>query len=183
MLLINGYDCTIKLSSGLIVFCITSVKKYYYKSLLILLIAQNTPTLAVTDPPTLTTDQESQQPPTRQNLPRNRQLPARYQEINITDIYLTRKEDKHIALALKLQQEEIFWSANSLFINTHRKEINSLIDQQVFQIVDIKDIPQGKHLFSSRFVDKIKRQNSVLYKKSRLIIQAYYNSNKKEVLT
>ena len=39
----------IKLSSGLIVFCVTSIKKYYYKSLLILLIAQNTPTLVVTD--------------------------------------------------------------------------------------------------------------------------------------
>ena len=58
MLLIDGYDCMIKLPSGPIVFCVTSIKKYYCESLLILLIAQNTPTLVVTNLLTLMTNQE-----------------------------------------------------------------------------------------------------------------------------
>ena len=52
-------------------------------------------------------NQKSQQLPTQQNLPQNKQLPAQYQEINIINIYLTHKKDEYIALALKLQQKGI----------------------------------------------------------------------------
>jgi hypothetical protein len=64
-----------------------------------------------------------------------------------------------------------------------QKEIDGLLNQGVFQIVNITKLPSTKHLYSSWFVNIINQQNRALFKKSRLIVQAYHNSRKKQVLT
>lgn len=88
-----------------------------------------------------------------------------------------------MALALKLRKEGVIRSSTGLFVDARKKEIDGLISQDVFKIVDIKDIPKGERLFGPRFVDEIKRQNGVLYEKSRLVVQAHHDNGKKEVLT
>ena len=109
-------------------------------------------------------------PPVRQALPRNRQPPARYREVDIVTAYISHKEDKDMALALKLRKEGVIRSLNMPFVNSRKKEIDGLLNQNVFKIVDIRDIPKGECLFGSRFVDNIKQQNGIPYEKSRLVV-------------
>jgi hypothetical protein len=56
------------------------------------------------------------------------------------------------------------------FVDSRKKEIDGLLNQNVFKIVDIRDIPKGERLFGSRFVDNIKQQNGIPYEKSRLVV-------------
>ena len=53
----------------------------------------------------------------------------------------------------------------------------------MFKIVKSLDINAGVRIFKSRFVDDIKKQDGVLYKKLRLVIQAYFDEGKHEILT
>ena len=46
-----------------------------------------------------------------------------------------------MALSLKLRKEGTIRSSTSPFVDTRKKEINSLISQDVFKIIDIKEIP------------------------------------------
>jgi hypothetical protein len=62
------------------------------------------------------------------------------------------------------------------FTDLRRKEINGLLEKGVFAVVTDSDVPQGVHIFNSRFVDEIKHPSTnKAFKKSRLIIQAYNN--------
>ena len=55
------------------------------------------------------------------------------------------------------------------FIEFRKKEIDGLLETEVFSIV--KDISQNTRIFSSRFVNDIKHKNtSKAYEKSRLVI-------------
>jgi len=84
--------------------------------------------------------------------------------------YISHKEDKDMALALKLRKEGVIRSLNMPFVDSRKKEIDGLLNQNVFKIVDIRDIPKGERLFGSRFVDNIKQQNGIPYEKSRLVV-------------
>jgi hypothetical protein len=53
----------------------------------------------------------------------------------------------------------------------------------VFKIVKASEVPEEVRIFNSRFVDEIKLKDDVLFMKSRLVVQAYNDNEKKLVLT
>jgi len=62
------------------------------------------------------------------------------------------------------------------FINLQRKEINGLLKKGVFTVITERDVPQGVHIFNSRFINKIKHPSTnKAFEKLRLVIQAYNN--------
>ena len=49
-------------------------------------------------------------------------------------------------------------------------------------VITEKDVPQGVYIFNSRFIDKIKHPSTnKVFKKLRLVIQAY-NDQKKDLV-
>ena len=67
---------------------------------------------------------------------------------------------------------------------SREKELNGLLDKGVFEIVDKEDIPGGARIFNTRFVDEIKNPGTAeAFEKSRLVVQAYNDSEKELVLT
>ncbi|EED12274.1 hypothetical protein TSTA_003330 [Talaromyces stipitatus ATCC 10500] len=62
---------------------------------------------------------------------RNRQLPARY-------------------------RDDILHSTFAQFDQSRKKEINGLLENGVFEVVRMEDVPKGTCIFNSRFVDEIK---------------------------
>jgi hypothetical protein len=73
---------------------------------------------------------------------------------------------------------------NTPFTDSRRKEINRLLEKGVFTTITEKDVPQGIHIFNSRFVNKIKHPGTnKAFEKSRLVVQAYNNQGKDLVLT
>jgi len=56
-------------------------------------------------------------------------------------------------------------------MDSQRKEINGLLKKGVFIVITEKDVPQGVHIFNSRFINKIKHLGTdKAFKKSRLVI-------------
>ena len=59
-----------------------------------------------------------------------------------------------------------------------------LLEKGVFEVVKLTDVPNGVRLFNLRFVDEIKNlRTDLAFKKSRLVVQAYNDEEKKLVLT
>jgi hypothetical protein len=70
------------------------------------------------------------------------------------------------------------------FTTSRQKELNGLLENGVFEMVSITDIPQGVRIFNSRFVDEIKNKGTdKAFEKSRLVVQAYKDQEKDMVLT
>ena len=70
------------------------------------------------------------------------------------------------------------------FTDSQRKEINRLLEKDVFIVIAERDVSQGIHIFNSRFVNEIKHPSTDrAFEKSRLIIQAYNDQGKDLVLT
>ena len=73
---------------------------------------------------------------------------------------------------------------NTQFTASRQKELTGLLAKGVFEIVKLSDIPAGIRLFNSRFVDEVKNKGTnKAFKKSRLVVQAYNDSEKVSVLT
>jgi len=54
----------------------------------------------------------------------------------------------------------------------------------VFEVTKLENIPSGTRLFNSRFVDEVKNAGTdAAFEKSRLVVQAYNDEEKKLVLT
>jgi hypothetical protein len=53
----------------------------------------------------------------------------------------------------------------------------------VFKVVKVSEVPEEVRIFNSRFVDEIKLKDDVLFMKSRLVVQAYNDNEKKLILT
>jgi hypothetical protein len=70
------------------------------------------------------------------------------------------------------------------FAEARRKEINGLLERDVFEAANKKDIPPGTRIFTLRFVEEIKdRGTDKAFEKSRLVVQAYNDADKTTVLT
>jgi hypothetical protein len=64
------------------------------------------------------------------------------------------------------------------------KEIHGLIEKGVFDFIDESAVPPGTRIFGSRFVDSIKNPGTEdAFEKSRLVVQAFNDPAKAEVLT
>lgn len=69
------------------------------------------------------------------------------------------------------------------FTKSQRKKMNSLLKKFVFEVVTISNILTTIRIFNSRFINKIKNEGTVtVFEKSRLVIQAYNNYGKEEIL-
>lgn len=78
----------------------------------------------------------------------------------------------------------IFTSVVPDFTSSRQKELDGLISRGVFEFVDIDKVPENHHLFNSRFVDVIKfRGTPKAFEKSRLVIQAYNDPEKRTIFT
>ena len=69
------------------------------------------------------------------------------------------------------------------FVESRKKEINELFEKNCFEIVSASDVLHEVRIFNSRFVDEIKNIGTIdAYEKSRLVMQAYNDQGKTEVL-
>lgn len=69
------------------------------------------------------------------------------------------------------------------FTDSRLKEVNRLLDRDIYELVDISEVPNRVRIFGSRFVNKIKFKGTTdAYKKSRIIVQAYNNKDKEKIL-
>jgi hypothetical protein len=74
--------------------------------------------------------------------------------------------------------------AFSQFAAFRQKEINDLIEKDVFQSVRIDDVSFDVRIFNSRFVDEIKHLDiDKAFEKSRLVVQTFNDQNKNLMLT
>src|SRR4051794_27285378 len=108
----------------------------------------------------------------RRNTERTRKLLTRFHQ-NIADISI-------------FLQNNIKAPKNTppLFVTSRRKELNSLLEKGVFEVVNITDIPQGTRIFNLRFVDEVKNAGTdKAFEKSRLVVQVYNDSEKELVFT
>jgi hypothetical protein len=77
-----------------------------------------------------------------------------------------------------------FKTPDKQYTESRRKEINRLLEKDVFEPTDLKDIPPNTQIFNLQFIDKIKDpRTEKAFKKSQLVIQAYNNANKTTILT
>ena len=115
--------------------------------------------------------QDDSQQGQRRNPRRARRLPARYQDHNVADISILVQEVKGMGHL-------------SGFIESRQKELNGLLEKGCFEIVAELEVPRGVRIFNSRFVDEIKNEGTdKAFEKSRLVVQAFNDTDKDLVLT
>ena len=101
---------------------------------------------------------------------RPRKLSLRYKNFE-ADISIFFQNDQHM-------------QAPGPFVESRKKEINDLFEKGCFEIVSASDVFHEVRIFNSRFVDEIKNIDTIdAYEKSRLVVQAYNDDGKTEVLT
>jgi hypothetical protein len=101
------------------------------------------------------------------------------------DSFMTSKEESDLQLVLKLRKKGLITTPSSLFKVSQKREIDSLIARGVFHFKEYNPVKyQGIRIFNSRIINEIKSKvTNTLYKKSRLVIQAYNNNKKEMILT
>ena len=110
--------------------------------------------------------------PTR-NRDRSRKLPMKYKN-DETNISIFLQNDS--------QNDQLLQLAS--FVESRKKEINDFFEKDCFEIVPAANLPREIKIFNSRFVDEIKNINTAnAYEKSRLMMQAYNDEKKIEMLT
>jgi hypothetical protein len=107
----------------------------------------------------------------------------RYRQ-NVTTIttFLSNKEMLDLGLSKRLRAEGKITTKGPPFFVSRRKEIDGQKAKGVFEIATNED--HAGRLFKSRFVDEIKgKATDYPLEKSRLVIQAYNDDGKREILT
>jgi hypothetical protein len=68
------------------------------------------------------------------------------------------------------------------FQTSRQSEVLGLLEKGVFEVAN--DVPKGVRIFNSRFVNKVKNKGiKNAFTKSRLVVQAYNNKEKRIILT
>jgi hypothetical protein len=68
------------------------------------------------------------------------------------------------------------------FQTSRQLEVLRLLEKGVFEVAN--DVPKGVRIFNSRFVDEVKNKGTKkAFAKSRLVVQAYNDKEKRIVLT
>ncbi len=89
-----------------------------------------------------------------------------------------------LALAVVFKFNSIVHIALSQFAASRQKEINDLIEKNVFRSVSKNDVSTEVRIFNFRFVDDIKHFDiDKVFEKSRLVVQTFNDQNKNLVLT
>ena len=93
-----------------------------------------------------------------------------------------RRPRKYPLLTTNLYDFECYVGTN--FTALRQAEIAGLIAGSVLKLVAPKDVPENTRIFSSRFVNTLKGEGTdKAFEKSRLVIQAYNDQGKLELLT
>lgn len=113
----------------------------------------------------------------------NRRLPTRYKEDLST--FLSQKELLDLEISKKLRQNGIITTHGDLFQISQQNEIDSLITNGVFEFVPYNfETMSCNRVFDSCMVNEVKgKKTATPYEKSLLVIQAYNEDGKKEILT
>lgn len=100
-------------------------------------------------------------------------------------IYLTEKKARAHQLSRQLRSEGKIITLGAPFEQSRQKEMDGLLAQGVYEVIDGNAVELiGKKIFGSRIVDEIKgKEIATLYEKSRLVVQAFNDEGKKEILT
>lgn len=103
-------------------------------------------------------------------------------EINMA--FITAKEEADYELAVKLRREGAITTPGEPFEASDIQEIQGLEDNGVYRIEKYDPTVHGDEVFNSRLVREVKdKQTATPYEKSRLVIQAWNDPGKKEILT
>jgi hypothetical protein len=118
-------------------------------------------------------------PTPEQPVKRGRGRPRKYPVIST---YLQEQEEEpYTEVTLLLQNEQLHLQP---YTASRLAEITGLNEKGVFELVQPEDIPQGVRIFDARFVDEIKNPGTEnAFEKSRLVVQAYQDNEKRTVLT
>jgi hypothetical protein len=88
------------------------------------------------------------------------------------------------ALAVVFKFDSIVHIALSQFAAFRQKEINDLIEKDVFRSISKDDVLSDVRIFNFRFVNEIKHLDiDKVFKKSRLVVQTFNDQNKNLILT
>lgn len=103
----------------------------------------------------------------------------------VANVYLSNKEILDLRLSQKLRKDGIIDATGQPFELSIKKEIEGLIAQGVFEFIPYDHNSMAKHrLFKSRLVNEIKEKGTPMpYEISRLVIQAYNDEDKANILT
>jgi hypothetical protein len=177
LLATSGETCTVELSSGPTEFRITIVKPYLEEpeDAPIVPPGQNAPESDDVqppnddsqDPPNDADSEPPQDTPIRRNPARDRHVPARFRDSADITVYMSNPVPPL-----------------PNYKASRQKELNGLLEKGVFEIMNSEDLPAGARIFGSRFVDQIKNEGTEkAFEKSRLVVQAFNDSEKQEILT
>ena len=122
--------------------------------------------------------------PIKRDRGRPRKLPLRYKnsETNISIFF--QGDSQNDQLSMQHMQVSTSAPAPGPFVKSRKKKINGLFEKDCFEIISASDVFHETRIFNSRFVDEIKNIGTVdAYEKSRLVVQAYNNDDKAEMLT
>jgi len=112
----------------------------------------------------------------RRNPERTRRLPAGFRQ-NTSDISIFIQDSD--SEGQESFETGIFEYTSPPFSESRRKEINGLLEKEVFEVIDIATIPGGVRIFNSRCVDEIKNPGTdKAFEKSRPVVQAYNDQGK-----
>ena len=183
---VDREECIIDLSSGPTKFRTTVVKPYHRDD-----DTEDTgePEEEEEGPPVMQPVQQPLQPvaqplqqtlqePIRRGRGRPRKHPLPIPTVNTMDIVT------EIEIFIGDPDRKNLSSHEALYEQSRLKEINGLMDRDVFEFIKTADLPPKVRLFNSRFVDEIKNKDTdKAFEKSRLVIQAYNDAGKSCVLT
>ena len=94
------------------------------------------------------------------------------------------KEKSDIDLLIKLRSKGIITTDRAPFNALTKQEIDSLIARGVFSFEQFNASKHSsKRVFKLRIVKEVKGKNTLLFEKSRLVIQAYNDIGKEVILT
>ena len=147
VLSIEGHDITVDMVNGPTSFRSTSVKPYY----------RHHPT--GTEPKIQVSQHDPPAPIVQAAQPRRRGRPRGSKNKKMEDaaVYMTKKEEDNMALAVKLRNDGVITTPGDAFEASDAKEIDDLLIQGVFSF-ELYDPAQhgGQRIFKSRMVREIK---------------------------
>lgn len=89
------------------------------------------------------------------------------------DKVLTVEDDDDLGSTPRKVKVRVGTKEERMFQEPRRAELEGLMNNGTFKVIDEFDVPEGARIFGARFVDEIKRAGVGLRKKSRLVLQNY----------
>ncbi|CZS95546.1 related to TY1B TY1B protein [Rhynchosporium graminicola] len=168
----DGENCVVEIDSGPTTFRSTSIKPWYEED-----IDSDEPESIIPEiilVPSLSTTKSNRPILVPKKQPhRDRRKPIRFRDDNV-EVYLNYTDELFIGFPVVEPQ----------YAASRRKEIDGLIAAGIFELVHKDELPAGARVFNAKFIDQTKFEGTQkAYEKSRLVVQAYNDSGKNQVLT